>query len=187
MFSIIGQYIRPNKSRETDATDTHAYIRKHQRDDQKHKKQNQSDPDLFSTEDQANVSVDALHTFLENFLAEQINNNKEPELKNFLDNMESLTKRTPKKQNPVKNPAIHAYQHAAETSPDQQNKRVEHKNISEKDIIGNEDMQIIYALIKDLEYLQSYNVETLTIQRADTFLESLRISIQTAKFQISSV
>lgn len=187
MFSIIGQYIAPKKPRETEETDTHAYIRQHERD-QNRKKDDQRQESLFSTDDQASVTTHALFAFLESFLNDQINSKKDPEIRSFLDNMESLTQVKQKILEKPLNPAINAYQHAAETSPDKQEKpHKEYKNIEESDLLDNQDIQAMYTLMKDVEILLDNNIEEIKMVRGETFLDSLILSVEAAKNQITSV
>lgn len=173
----------PNKPRETEKTDTHQYIRQHQRDQNRKKGDEKQKENLFSTDDQASVTTDALYAFLENFLNEQINSQKEPGIRSFLDNMESLTKAKPKQQENSANPAINAYQHAAETSPGKQHEKVhkEYKNIESSELLDNQDIQTMYVLMKDVEILLQNGIDEIKMVRGETFLDSLIRSVDAAK------
>lgn len=188
MFTTIGNFLSPNKTRETEKTDTHQYIRQHQRDQNRKKGDENKKEDLFSTDDQASVTTDALYAFLENFLNEQINSKKEPEIRSFLDNMKSLTQAKRKTFDKPVNPAIHAYQHAAETSPDKHEKQhKEHKNIDDSELLDNQDMKSMYALMKDVEILLQNGIEEIKMVRGETFLDSLILSVAAEKNQIANV
>lgn len=188
MFTTIGNFLSPKKPRETEKTDTHAYIRQHQRDQNRKKGDGNSKEDLFSTDDQASVTTDALYAFLENFLNEQINSQKEPEVRSFLDNMESLTQAKQKTFDKPLNPAINAYQHAAETSPEKHEKqRKDYKNIDDSELLDNQDVKDMYALMKDVEILLQNGIEEIKMVRGETFLDSLILSVAAEKNQIPSV
>ena len=161
--------------------DTRQAIR---REDKKVKRQGQefeeekgSPIDIW--EDDTRVSVESLRTFLINFVQSQ---HKEESTETAIHSSEKTmqvvdhNKKEPTKTQTAR--AVHAYQTIAN-----QTSAVDHHigtntiARSEADLIQSEEMRKIYKLIDDLELLSKQGVETLHIERADSFVDSLRNSV----------
>lgn len=195
MFTVLGQYILP-KVKEAEKTDTHQYIRRHERDSNSKNKKKKDSEDLFDMEDKALVSVDALFNFLKNLAQNQDENqdsinfisDEEKTARDILEEGISITAQRAK--TPSQNAkAASAYAHAAETSPKAEI-RSNSYNAKDKDPVFNlsdEDLQIVHELIEDLRILQAHNIRDIEIDRAETFFLSLKNSIQAKKDQISSL
>ncbi|MFP4314491.1 MAG: hypothetical protein ACLFR0_09240 [Alphaproteobacteria bacterium] len=186
MFSIIGQYILPPK-REAEKSDTNQFIRRKDQDhgNKRHKKR--SSDDIFDSEDKASVSVDALYSFLENVIADEneditrlsYESNKDKKNRDILEEAALITMR--RQIDTSKNSkAASAYAHAAETSPRAEIRRNAYSN-KEGDfdgIISDEDKDAIRALLTTLKKLQTRNIRTIEIARAESFIQSLQNAVQ---------
>lgn len=195
MLTVLGQYILPGK-REAEKTDTHQYIRKHERDQNSKKKNKNRDDDLFDMEDTTSVSVDALYSFLENLIKSSqsddiIDHSEDIDSKEKInrDILEEAAFITFKRQkNTSQNAkAAGAYAHAAETSPEASMRGLKMNNADEQaQLLQGEDKVIIEDFLKDLKILQNHHIRDIEIERAGTFIESLRHSIQQQKSYISN-
>lgn len=177
MFSGLGQILKPTV-RQAEETDTHLYLQKHERDQNRKKRDEENEKDdYFDTEDRASVSLDALYAFISNMIAESgdedetTTNSSDGSLHSPAPSGESGNTRTAK--------AASAYAHAAETGknvtasipPDHHGKTVNTKN------------EFLYDLLKEIEILKARNIQEIYIEKADTFQESLINAIMHAKAQ----
>lgn len=195
MFTVLGKDILP-PIKEAEKTDTHQYIRRHERDpNSKNKKKNETD-DAFDMEDKTSVSVDALYSFLHGLVQSQLAPDEKPsfitsEERTALDILEegiSITAQR-SKQTPENAYAASAYAHAAETSPKAEIRSNTYNASGEEGslILGTEDIRTIHGLMDDLKILQSHNIRHIEIDRAETFFKSLENSIQAQKDYISNL
>lgn len=177
MFSGLGQILKPTV-RQAEETDTHLYLQKHQRDENRKKRDQQKDKEnYFDTEDRASVSLDALHAFISNMLAENAHNNEAVKTSGN----QPLHEQTPaRKNNNIQTAkAADAYAHAAETSKSAAVMPHDNYNANTK----NDKDEFLYNLLKEIEILKARNIEEIYIEKADTFQESLVNAIMNAKAQ----
>lgn len=195
MFNVLGQSILP-PVKEAEKTDTHQYIRRHERDsNSKNKKKKQSD-DLFDTEDKASVSVDALYSFLHGLTQDGQNtgnpddfiSSKERTARDILEEGISITAQRTKTTSENAH-AAHAYAHAAETSPKAEIRSNSYNSHNEDSALtlNDEDMRIVQDLLGDLKILQAHNIREIEIERAETLFQSLQKSVKAHKDYISSL
>lgn len=194
MLNVLGQYILPAK-REAEKTDTRQYIRKHERDQNSKKNNHNSEDDFFDMEDTAQVSVDALYSFLENLIKstnseDTLDHSEDIDSKQKInrDILEEAAFITFKRQkNTSENAqAANAYAHAAETSPEASIRKLTLNSENEPtQLLQDEDKAIIEDFLKDLKILQDHHIRNIAIERAGTFIESLQYSIEQQKSYIS--
>jgi hypothetical protein len=183
MFSGLGQILKP-AVRQAEETDTHLYLQKHERDQNRKKRNEDNDQnDHFDTEDRASVSVDALSAFITNMLAES----GETGITNTAADDKPLHPGTSSQGSQPSNiqtaKAASAYAHAAETTvtasaPTQQTAQ---NNDTEDN--KDSDSQLLHDLLKEIEMLKARNIQEIYIEKADTFQESLINAIMHAKAQ----
>lgn len=182
MFSTIGNIITgQQKPRETETSDTRLDIHRHDPDAERRK--NESDDENVNAllnEDDAEVSIEALYIFLENFLQSQIDKAKQGEA------TKTELPDAPQERQPAAEPkgkaavAINAYTQAAEVT--QTKSIMDNSTPSPQEMdIDSEEVRMIHALLSDLKILSARNVQSLHIERDETFLLSLTHAVQKAK------
>lgn len=181
MFTELGQ-IWTHQLRKTEATDTHAYIRQHQRDEGKNNaRQDAGHGEMFDSDDVATVSVAALDAFLRSILNAHPEIERKPSLHEAAKDIQ-----TPKARKKIPKPGmraqINAYAHAAETRPEPHPFEIS-KEQGNKLNLSAQELEDIQALISDLEQLKGRNIQHLRIAKAATFLESLKNSVSYALSQ----
>ena len=174
MFSSFGN-IFIQKPRQTEAADTRLNIRHHDPEQQsKHGKKNERETALPETMDSATVSVEALRLFLINFLREL--------------EYEAGEQKTINTQSP--DPADHmraesgtaaaraasAYRAAAIKTHD-----TPPPEIHEHPLYASSKISAVHKLITDLSRLSATGIEELTIERGETFLDSLVTAVKNAQ------
>ena len=183
MFSNLGPLFRAT-FRQAEQTDTRQAIIREEKENGRRKKEDKeeaTDGELW--EDSTSVSVDALRTFLINFL-------KGSELTDRLNGKQNSTpsppQRMPEERTPVNTQtarALGAYQSMAEktaATPPAPPPPVE-TTIDEADLVASDEIRLMHKLINDLEELSGRGMQTLTIERADSFLQSLENAVNAAK------
>tara|TARA_B100002003_G_C13817225_1_gene402480 strand:- start:54 stop:554 length:501 start_codon:yes stop_codon:yes gene_type:complete len=163
MFSELGKVIAPH-TRHAENTDTHQYLRKHERDQRRNKNGNKSDEIFEAGEDQATVSIQALCVFIESLIQ------KENNASTSQGHLSANTPQPLSQANPNAR-AASAYAHAAETMPHKQENEIP-DSTSDNSELGQ--------ILNKLKALQTRNIEHLHIERADSFLESLFNAIDKA-------
>lgn len=169
-----------NKPRETESTDARLGIRQHEIDKDGGRKKEKEDTDQlhFNTEDSATVTVEALRVFLENFLKS-------------LEQQDKNKPQTTAISTPDKSPAVTgesaraagAYQNAARTSPattEIQQQPAEEIVVTPIESLPSEDIRKIHALLANLTILVEKKIEYITIERSDSFLNSLTEAVEKA-------
>lgn len=184
MFTSLNNILGLNQPRHAEQNDTRQDIQRHdpEYERRKRKKQNHEE-DLFSGEDGATVSVQALTLFLNKFLKELSDKPKQ----GF--NTTSRADKDPKKEIPehrlqTTGPAAHAasaYEQSAQSG--QKTSILGDINENNADLISldGSEVRIIHALLKDLKLLSEKNVEYIHIERASSFLQSLVNAVETVK------
>lgn len=191
MFSGSTSLLRP-VTRQAEETDTHMYIRQQERD-QNRKRFTKSDDDDsgFDMNDQTSVSLDALATFLSNMLGDP-----QPAAM-AAQNAAAQERAAPApRANLVNRRAASAYAHAAETAP--------HPPLSAESALPESTIaaeaeadaanaategadrpdannDLLRTILQDVEFLRKGGVQTITIERAETFEQSLIEALERAK------
>ena len=181
MFSGLGQILKP-AVRQAEETDAHLYLQKHERDQQRKKRDQENDKDdYFDTEDRASVSVDALYAFISNMIAESESKDSGKTIKTPTDQpLHALTPSSQEHQNSKTAKAAGAYAHAAETGS-ANTTQIPQRAHAEK--TGDGKNAMLYDLLKEIEILKARNVQDIYIEKAATFKESLINAIMHAKAQ----
>lgn len=178
MFSSLGPLFKAS-FRQTEQTDTRQSIIREEKEEGRRKKREENpvkDDEFW--EDSTSVSVDALRTFLMNFLkgatlTDKIRENETPPPVRMPEERTPADTRTAR--------ALDAYQSMAEKTrastppPDMPAPQ------SEVDLVTSEEIRLMHELIKDLEILSARGVETLKIEPAGSFLAALRNAIIVVK------
>ncbi|GJL85696.1 MAG: hypothetical protein DHS20C02_14710 [Micavibrio sp.] len=186
MFSSVSS-IFATKPREAESTDTRLGIRRHDPDQEqpKRKKKDDEEATFFNEGDEATVSIEALQIFLENFLHSLLETTGMPAAP--ANNPAQHTQKMPMKSHD--GPAAHAanaYQSTSyavnkethfDSAPGQN--KVENLDIG----LESHEVRMIYALLADLKILAQQNVQTLHIERGNTFLLSLAAAVEKSKMQ----
>ena len=184
MFSQLGPLFKTT-FRQAESNDTRQKIPHEERDDNRQKQneeeKKESNNDLW--EDSTNVSVDALRAFLINFLG-TLPEAQDIPLPPSPSKQENLSARPPEARRPTntKNAkAVRAYQSIAAQSetprPQQQDAPLKRPEPS-ADMIESKELRDIYTLIDDLDILVKRGVQDLNIQKADSFVESLKNAVK---------
>lgn len=187
MFYSIGN-IFTREPRQAEHTDTRQAIQRHDPDFQRSKDDQHEDTGEEFGENFAFVSVSALILFLQNFVKEH---SREEQFKDAAQALSELNdekdvhpeephQRAP--ANPQAAKAANAYQTMAQANK-QNEILIETTDAAQGPSLdlSNQDLRSIYALIEDLNALSEQNVETLKIERAETFMDSLKAAVQRAK------
>lgn len=184
MFSRIDQI--PGTPRRVETTDPRMDIDRHDADyiARRRKKQNETPDLLESVEDGAQVSTTALLSFLENFvqtLPDQkiVARGNADDVADISPPEEALVPQQP--IDPTTARAARAYQSTA--------RAVHDRNVAAPtpadpsagaSLLGSEDIRTIYRLIEDVRVLVSRNIESLSLERAPSFLTSLVAAVEKA-------
>ncbi len=199
MFSTLNNVFGVQKPRHAENADTRQEINRQDPDEQK-RKDNEQDEEvaLFSEDDNAAVSIDALHAFLESFLkslppekgAQQFDPKTTDDQKSAsaLAVGRDFNQKRPMSGDVAQ--AMGAYKHAAKgSSGNTENiKRVsvsEAKQAGENLGLQSSEVRDIHKLLEDLKILSDRNIETLVIERSDTFLNGLINAVEKSKLELS--
>jgi hypothetical protein len=181
MFSGLGQILKP-VTRRAEETDTHLYLQKHERDQNRKKRDQENDKgDYFDIEDRASVSVDALYAFITNMLG---NSGSDVNSSVAMHTDQPLYSDGPQQGETVSPPntktakAAGAYAHAAETAGSRA-----YTPSSKSDNADSGENQFLHDLLEEIESLRARNIQEIYIEKADTFQESLINAIMRAKEQ----
>lgn len=194
MFSRI-ENITPERPREAESTDTRQAIQRHDPDQErrKRKKKESAESALFSEEDDAFVSLEALQVFLNNFLRTQII--AQPGSDGQSDIKADVSKQEDESQFILGEPpsrtvrceaarAAHVYEAAAETvSAATPSPPREEANMSS---LSAAEVRAIHALLEDLTILKERGVRTLRIEPSDSFLHALSNAVAKSKHSLLS-
>ncbi len=180
MFSGFGN-IFVTRPRQAESSDAWLGIRRHEPDQEGRKKKDGDDKkqELFDTDDNTAVSVQALQLFLENFLkslAPQTAGSPVP------------AQNAPLAAPPQLPPADHAasmaasaYQHVAAKTMRPEMPSVPAMPVETPPGLESEDVRKIHYLLSELKPLAARGVEYLAIERSDSFLNSLVTAVNKAK------
>lgn len=178
MLSKLGAIIPPFL-RQAESTDTHQYIRQHEREQGKRKGSDHPDDENDGYTDEASVSIDALLLFLESMASAAEGNSP----KATTASEHEAAQNNANAQSSPSLYAAHAYAHAAKTSP-----RIQESppaaTITDNpsgQATHNINSGLIDTLISEIRYLKSRGIKELHIERSDTFASSLFQAIEKAK------
>jgi hypothetical protein len=180
MFSSFGN-IFITKPRQAENADTRLGIRHHEPDQERRKKEEKSEPvSVFDTDDSATVTVDALRAFLENFLKSMTAEKKDGGKFVAPEQPQAPQNSAPAHHDGAAARAAGAYQHVAKKVDRTQTPEVP-ADADATPLLGAADIRTIYKLIEDLKPLSERGIEYLTIERSDSFLNSLVAAVEKAK------
>ena len=187
MFSQLGPLFKTT-FRHAESTDTRQMI--HHEDKNKGRKKGDDerpDDDSDMWEDSTRVSVDALRTFLINFLNGAT---VQTGLAAAAQNTPAASTPPPRPANPATARAAGAYQsmadklephHYTPPAPVADLPADEGPTATDADLLHAAELRLMHELIVDLDALDKAGVLELVIEPAESFLEGLRIAVQNAK------
>lgn len=191
VFSQLGALFKTTL-RQAEQADTRLQIRREDKENQGKKEDPEEAPVDTSAlwEDSTEVSVGALRTFLLEFLKGR--GETVPDAETAIDeNPSIMSGLTPEYRPPVTNKAARAVK--AYGSMQTQNygpppvvAAAPTEASGEVDLVSllqADEVRTIYILIAELDQLAQQGVQTLTIEKADTFLESLVMAVRAEKLK----
>jgi hypothetical protein len=208
MFSQLGPLFRTT-FRQAESNDTRLAIPHDEREKRRRKeedeKRKEESRDLW--EDNTSVTVPALRAFLINFLKTLPGYNDAANVGRPPDELSRRPRERTRPTNTRQAKAVRAYQSMAEKTraenpaghkpiPPGENKTPENLPAEEDntqgenieptaDLLESQELRDIHQLIADLEVLEQNGVENLSIQKADTFIDSMKNAVRLAKSKIS--
>jgi hypothetical protein len=178
MFSNLANLVTA-KPRHAENTDARLDIRRHDPEQEKDSKKDRDGekPGTFDTYDNAVISIASLRLFLENFLQSLTtpakNENIDLSAQDF--QTDENTELSPRPVDAQASRAANIYQAGARTAP---RVPVQVASPKEEPLLENEEVRKIHALLSDTAVLQARGVEFITIERAETFLDSLAAAVK---------
>lgn len=197
MFSALGS-IFSIKPRQAEQTDTRQALQRHDPDYEQNRKKKESSPDQDLNDDGASVSVEALRIFLENFVrngAEDEKNHAAPaeedtfpepqdyKIQQNMDLQEADRNETKPGQAAM---VASVYESTAQTKDNTTLFETTDQAQGPALDLQAADIRTIHILIEDLKTLAQENIEYLHIERAETFLDSLVNAVHKAKTHIAA-
>lgn len=192
MFSQLGPLFKTTL-RQAEQADTRLQIRREDKENQGKKDDPEEEPVDTSAlwEDSTQVSVEALRTFLIEFL--KTRGDDVPEAVPQSDeNTSIMSGLEPEYRPPVTNRAARAVR--AYSSMQTQNygppplppaaPPQESEEVDLVSLLKADEVRTIHVLIAELDQLARKGVQTLTIEKADTFLESLVLAVRAEKQKV---
>lgn len=180
MLSQLGPLFK-TKFREAESNDTRQHIPHDERDKGRRKREEENAKEETSDlwEDNTSVSVVALRAFLIDFIKTI------PEAQDISlvpDEPKSQKQRPPERQRPTNThnaKAVRAYQTMAEhaSTPIKQEETTKRNNDPTADKIKSQELRDIYDLIQDLKILENRGLQNLNIEKADSFVLSLKNAV----------
>jgi len=188
MFTSINNILGV-KPRHAEENDTRQDIQRHDPDhENRRRKKKDAEEELFGQDDGANISIDALQTFLNKFLKEL--SEKQPKKrfnatsKPTSEAEETITppqEKEPKPKSVQAARAASAYQHAADGQHENSLFSDMNENNANPISLDAAEIRTIHELLSDLELLSKKNIEYIHIERAENFLQSLVNAVNTLK------
>lgn len=183
MFSQLGPLFKAT-FRQAESTDTRQAIR---REENKGNRRRDEDEDAADTsalwEDSTGVSIEALQAFLIAFLNGETGPHPETatghEAQTSLPEAPAEPQPAPPPVNLAASHATHAYQSMAEKLEPHPHIPPVHPRpqTADVDLVHGSEIRLIHQLIDDLEILMQNGVTELNIERADSFLDSLKAAV----------
>lgn len=184
MFSQLGPLFKTHL-RQAEKSDTRLEIRREEKQDQGKKNESEEQDDAGSGlwEDSTAVSVEALKAFLVEFL--KTRGDDVPEASGTGQPIE-YQDITPEYRPPASNRAamaVKAYSSMAAqvAPPPPPPEPPEAEAIDLVSLLAADEVRTMHVLISELEALSRRGVQTLTIEKADTFLEALVLAVRAEK------
>lgn len=185
MFSQLGPLFKTHL-RQAEKSDARLEIRRDEKHDQGKKQEFEQEEDSGSTlwEDSTTVSVEALKAFLIGFLKSR--GDDMPQVMQASATPDNAIGLTPEYRPPVNNRAaraVKAYSSmAAQTSATTPlPEPASDASVDLVSLLAADEVRTMHVLISELEMLSRKGVQTLTIEKADTFLEALVLAVSAEK------
>ena len=189
MFSQLGPLFKTHL-RQAEKSDARLEIRRDERQDQgkKQESEDQTEDTSGLWEDSTSVSVEALKAFLVEFLKSR--GDEVPEAPEQSADDIALSAITPEYRPPVNTrtaQAVKAYgAMAAQTMqapppPEPKESAASTESIDLVSLLKADEVRTMHVLITELDALSRQGVHTLTIEKADTFLEALVQAVRLEK------
>lgn len=186
MFSNLGPLFKTT-FRKAETNDTRLHIPHEERDNpNRNKEESEKEKEGTVWEDDMSVSLEALRTFLINFLKTLPGGEDLAQFEANRQQQESIKKRPPQSVKPTSThnaKAVRAYQSMA--SKVEENRDMtgssplkERERVPLAALLKSKELRDIHGLIDDLEGLKRQGVEQLHIKKADTFLEALQNAVR---------
>lgn len=187
MFSNLGPLFKTT-FRQAESNDTRLHIPHEERDNpNRNKDEPEKDKEGTVWEDDTIVSLEALRSFLINFLKTLPGGEDLAQFEAKRQEEERVRKRPPQSERPANTrnaKAVRAYQSMAQHVDDQGNKEDSGKNGKGNEVqqpvaslLKSQELRDIHGLIDDLESLKRQGIEQVHIKKADTFLEALKNAV----------
>ncbi len=186
MFSQLGPLFKTHL-RQAEHADTRFEIKREDKNDQGKKQEFEEKEDTTPMwEDSTQVSVEALRTFLLQFL--KTRGEPTPEENNLVDPNSVYAGLNPKERTPASPMAARAvkayatmavYSHTDASLPPQEAPKEEPVDLA--DLLRSDELRTIHVLIAELEQLSRKGLQVLIIEKADTFLEALVQAVRLEK------
>lgn len=181
MFSNLAN-IAPNRPRHAEDADARLDIRRHDPEQEQGSKKGKDgeEKSTFDTYDNAVISIASLRVFLENFLQSLSAPVKNADINlsaQGFNGDEQNEEPAPRHIDAQASRAASIYQTGAKTAP---RTPVQIAAPDEEPLLENEDVRKIHGLLRDTAVLLSRGVDFLTIERDETFLDSLAAAVKKA-------
>lgn len=188
MFSELGPLFK-TQLRLAEKADTRLEIRREERDEQGKKHDDTPEDEAASTfwEDSTEVSVDALKAFLIGFLTSR--GDAVPEAPTPAQDIAAAPAEYRPPVNTRTARAVKAYSSmAAQTLPPSMPPQPAETQESEDsvdlvDLLAADELRTMHVLISELDLLSRKGVQTLTIEKADSFLSALVMAVRAEKLK----
>lgn len=191
VFSQLGPLFKTTL-RQAEQADTRLHIRREDKEDQGKKQEFEETPEDTSGlwEDSTEVSVGALRTFLIEFLKSRGDTVPETALPTA-ENTSIMSGLTPESRPPATNVAAKAVK--AYSSMQAQNygppptpappPEPQQEEVDLVSLLAADELRTIHVLISELDVLAGKGVQTLTIEKADSFLQALVEAVRLEKMK----
>ena len=189
VFSQLGPLFKTT-FRQAESNDTRLAIPHDEREKRRKKEEEEAHKENSSElwDDDTSVTVTALRAFLINFLKTLPGQNDGADLNTPSDETLSVRPREQMRPTNTKNAkAVRAYQSMAEkTQTSAPTPATKTEKISEPtaDLLQSQELRDLHQLIDDLEELERVGVQNLRIQKADTFIDSMKNAIRLKKSKL---
>ncbi len=187
MFSQLGPLFKTHL-RQAEHADARFEIKREDKNDQGKKQEFEEKEDTTPMwEDSTQVSVEALRTFLLQFL--KTRGEPTPEENNLVDPNSIYAGLSPEERTPASPTAARAvkayatmavYSHTEQPPPPPSEPQKE-EPVDLADLLRSDELRTIHVLIAELEQLSRRGLQVLTIEKADTFLEALVQAVRLEK------
>ncbi len=182
MFSQLGPLFR-TYLRTAEPADARLEIRRDEKQKQEKKEQEEADDDNASVlwDDTTNVSVEALKTFLIEFLKSRNETLLPQEQMADSSAYGGLTpeNRTPASARAAR--AVKAYTALSDPPPPAAPPSAAIEDVNLVDLLRADEVRTMHILIAELNEFSRRGVQTLVIEKADTFLEALVLAVEREK------